>query len=360
MSTASAASATSATNLVDSDYVRTDGSGDDTDMENGDDAVADADAGVDAPTSSYSPRRIPRRASAKLGAAVGAPSAVGNGSTGSFTALSRFASSISNALAPAVTQSESAAAAAADGMPVPPPSYKVAVFGRFGVGKTSLIERYVRDQFSVSVPATVGLHFTTTTLRLADGRELGLNIWDTAGQERYDSLSTSIMHDLYGAIVVFALDDRRSFEECASWARKVRSYGAATPILLVGNKLDLVDAAECARASGSDAGRGAAPVQRAVTERDVAQFVLAEHLHYAETSARTAREVLAVFRLLAALVAAHADARAREQAAIDAGARGGGGSGDAKSERGGDEFPDGIVSLERSLAAPRKRGCCAG
>ena len=74
-------------------------------------------------------------------------------------------------------------------LPVPSLEAKIVVLGSQGVGKTSLVERFLTNAPLQSVPSTVGASFVTKRLIDEDGTMLKLQIWDTAGQERFRSIS---------------------------------------------------------------------------------------------------------------------------------------------------------------------------
>ncbi len=120
-----------------------------------------------------------------------------------------------------------------------PTSYKVVLLGDSAVGKSSLVSRYVRDEFSESPQPTIGAAFLTKTVKLGD-RTIKFEIWDTAGQERYRSLAPMYYRGAAAALVVFDLTDTKSFEGAKSWVQELRKQGAQDIVLaLVGNKKDL-------------------------------------------------------------------------------------------------------------------------
>jgi small GTP-binding protein len=196
------------------------------------------------------------------------------------------------------------------------------VLGRAGGGKTSLALRYVHNEFSLFAQPTLSIDFITTELRLSDGRAVALQIWDTAGQERFDSLCETAVRSCECALVVFALDDATGFADCAKWIARLRERDAALPIVLVGNKLDVVEALPIDGRPENFAGAGtqrlsAVSARRCVDAAAAQRFARERAVAYVETSARTAHEVAAAFVCVAELATARSDAVEARERAID-------------------------------------------
>merc|ERR1712039_750579 len=113
-----------------------------------------------------------------------------------------------------------------------------------GVGKTSLISRFVHNDCSDSYQATIGVDFLAKTVP-AEGRASGsmrLQIWDTAGQDRFRSLARSYVQNAAAAIIVYDITRAASLQSARDWFPCVRQEcGESTIIALVGNKADLAD-----------------------------------------------------------------------------------------------------------------------
>ena len=117
--------------------------------------------------------------------------------------------------------------------------YKLLMIGDSGVGKSSLLLRFASDQFEDSYMTTVGLDFKIRTVEV-DGKVVKLQMWDTAGQERFRTITSSYYRGAQGIIVVFAVDDTKSFENVKTWVTEIERYaGEGVVKLLVGNKCDL-------------------------------------------------------------------------------------------------------------------------
>ena len=91
---------------------------------------------------------------------------------------------------------------------------KVVLIGESGVGKTSIISRYISNTFSSVLMATPGANFTTKTVFLEDERQsIKFEIWDTAGQEKYRALAKVFYKNAAVCILVYDITRRTSFEE---------------------------------------------------------------------------------------------------------------------------------------------------
>ena len=91
---------------------------------------------------------------------------------------------------------------------------KVVLIGESGVGKTSIIKRYITNKFSATIGSTPGANFTTKTVFLEDEKQsIKYEIWDTAGQEKYRSLAKVFYKNASVCILVYEITRRVSFEE---------------------------------------------------------------------------------------------------------------------------------------------------
>lgn len=119
---------------------------------------------------------------------------------------------------------------------------KVIILGDSGVGKTSLMNQYVNKRFSLQYKATIGADFLTKELIVQD-RLITMQLWDTAGQERFQSLGVAFYRGADSCILVFDVNNSKSFETIDSWKdefliqanpRDVQNF----PFILIGNKVD--------------------------------------------------------------------------------------------------------------------------
>lgn len=121
-------------------------------------------------------------------------------------------------------------------------SVKVLIVGNGAVGKSSMIQRYCKGIFTNEYKKTIGVDFLEKKIKI-DGYDLRMMIWDTAGQEEFDSMTRAYYRDAEACVVAFSTTDRASFEAVESWIAKVEAEVGAIPMVLIQNKIDLVDKA---------------------------------------------------------------------------------------------------------------------
>ncbi|XBI18481.1 hypothetical protein VPH35_060252 [Triticum aestivum] len=117
--------------------------------------------------------------------------------------------------------------------------FKVVLIGDSGVGKSNLLSRFARDEFSLDTRSTIGVEFATKTVRV-DGKLVKAQIWDTAGQERYRAITSAYYRGAVGALVVYDVTRHITFENAERWLTELRDHTDANiVVMLVGNKADL-------------------------------------------------------------------------------------------------------------------------
>lgn len=174
--------------------------------------------------------------------------------------------------------------------------YKLVFLGDQSVGKTSIITRFMYDNFDRHYQATIGIDFLSKTMYLED-RTVRLQLWDTAGQERFRSLIPSYIRDSSVAVVVYDVSNRASFTNTTKWVEDVRNErGNDVVICLVGNKTDL----------GND--------KRQVSTEEGEEKANKDGLLFMECSAKAGYNVKSLFRKLAtALPGTDANSNANNQ-----------------------------------------------
>ena len=116
---------------------------------------------------------------------------------------------------------------------------KVVVVGDSGVGKTNLIKRFVSNTYNPNTKATVGVEFLSKSYKIND-QVFKIEIWDTAGQERYKSITAAYYKGAKGALIVYDITQKDSFENINKWMSEVRDKSSKDlKIMIVGNKTDL-------------------------------------------------------------------------------------------------------------------------
>ena len=120
--------------------------------------------------------------------------------------------------------------------------FKVIVVGDRFVGKTSIINRYVNNNFNINNLVTIGFDSFIKEIKLKNGKIISIRITDTAGQEKFRCLTKSFFRNADGVIFVFSLNSKESFENIGMWmdnfCENVNSKDI--PVFLVGNKKDLI------------------------------------------------------------------------------------------------------------------------
>ncbi|EGC31965.1 hypothetical protein DICPUDRAFT_82173 [Dictyostelium purpureum] len=120
-------------------------------------------------------------------------------------------------------------------------SLKIILSGDSGSGKTSILSRYFEDIYSDEFPITYTQDQKEKTIILED-KKIKLNVCDTAGQERFRMICHSPYRGVQGIVIVFDLTDFNSFDNVKRWYCEGERYASeGTPVIIVGNKIDLVD-----------------------------------------------------------------------------------------------------------------------
>merc|ERR1712050_631591 len=99
-----------------------------------------------------------------------------------------------------------------------------------------------KNEFNKDSKSTIGVEFATKTVQIEDNKLVKAQIWDTAGQERYRSIASSYYRGAVGALLVYDVTDRNSFNHVPMWLKEVEENAEKDClIMLVGNKMDLND-----------------------------------------------------------------------------------------------------------------------
>ena len=120
-------------------------------------------------------------------------------------------------------------------------NYKVIVIGDSGVGKTSVTYRATKREFLEKNAPTLGFEYFPFVIKYNE-KVIKLEIWDTCGQESYRSLIKSFFTNSSLAIIVYAIDDLKSFNSVDEWIRQCKNLcSPETKFDLIGNKADVDD-----------------------------------------------------------------------------------------------------------------------
>ncbi|KAJ3012520.1 Ras- protein Rab-5B, partial [Thoreauomyces humboldtii] len=162
-----------------------------------------------------------------------------------------------------------------------PIQVKLVLLGEAAVGKSSLVLRFVNNEFQENKEPTIGAAFLTQKCKL-DDKVIKFEIWDTAGQERFHSLAPMYYRNAQAAVVVYDITKPASLDKAKSWVTELkRQANPGIVIALVGNKLDL------------------AATSRAVPTEEASAYATEGGLLYSEASAKTGDNVMDVFTEIA-------------------------------------------------------------
>jgi len=130
--------------------------------------------------------------------------------------------------------------------------FRVIVIGDSTVGKSSLLQQFIKGQFNQDPDPTIGVDFHIKTISLAGDTSVKLQVWDTAGQERFRAITRSYYRNCSGCIIMYDLTCRRTFENVLAWLEDSKSAIDQKDIvfMLVGHKVDLESQREVYTAEG--------------------------------------------------------------------------------------------------------------
>lgn len=120
--------------------------------------------------------------------------------------------------------------------------FKIITLGNSGVGKTSILKRYIYNKFTFDIMSTIGVSFAFKEVTLKNGVIVKLKLIDTTGQEKYKSLAQSYFKNADGVLFVFSLNDKETLDNLDYWVKSLEESNMANYFIakyLVGNKNDL-------------------------------------------------------------------------------------------------------------------------
>ena len=157
--------------------------------------------------------------------------------------------------------------------------YKIILVGDSGVGKTSILKKFINNEFNEDIKCTIDIDSLYKSIKIDKNLYTKLKIYDTAGQEKYRSLIKKYYQGTDGIILVFDLTNENSFNKLKSWINEVSDNTEKAQIILVGNKADLIE--------------------RKIDEETAENFAKQRDMKYIETSAKEGTNILLLFEELA-------------------------------------------------------------
>ncbi len=152
--------------------------------------------------------------------------------------------------------------------------FKTIVVGDEGVGKTSITLRFTKDFFDPEYKTTIGVSYAVKKI-VIENAKIMVSIWDTGGQEIFDYIRPRYYDGALGALAVFDVTQKKSFENLDRWVNDVSKQCGEIPIIVVGNKIDLID-------------------ERVVNFKEAEEYTTHKNVIYYETSAKTGENVVDV------------------------------------------------------------------
>jgi small GTP-binding protein len=159
-------------------------------------------------------------------------------------------------------------------------TFKIILLGDSGVGKTSILKKYIENKFTNEYQCTIGIDFSTKFLEIS-GKNVTLKIWDTFGTEKYLSIAKSYYSNTNACFLVFDLTSENSFNSMEKWFKIFCEYcdpNINNNFIVLGNKCDLFD--------------------KKVDEKKIDNFINEKNWKYFETSAKDGKNIEQCFRYI--------------------------------------------------------------
>jgi len=166
--------------------------------------------------------------------------------------------------------------------------FKFIIVGDSSVGKTSIVRRFVENKFSLDYRATLGLNVLSHSIKFY-GNEVSLSLWDVGAQEYFKRYRKTYYMGAQAAFIVFDVCKRDSFANVKVWYKELEDFldKINLPIVIVGNKIDLVDQRSVTYQEGIE------------LSEELKKDYIEGHFSYIETSALTGENVEDAFSLIA-------------------------------------------------------------
>ena len=117
--------------------------------------------------------------------------------------------------------------------------FKYIIIGSPSVGKSKIVERFIKNTFNEKYGATIGVEFAEKNIKIED-KIIRIQVWDTAGQEKFKSITRGYYKSCICALIVYDITSRESFNDITNWIEDCKNYSPKTVVIvLIGNKYDL-------------------------------------------------------------------------------------------------------------------------
>ena len=128
--------------------------------------------------------------------------------------------------------------------------FKLILIGDSYVGKSNILLKYLKNQFNENSKTTIGVEFGTKNI-IINNKRIKIQIWDTAGQERYRSITSAYYKGAKGALIVYNITRKNTFDNIDKWIIDLKLNGDKNIcIIILGNKSDLIDKREINKNDG--------------------------------------------------------------------------------------------------------------
>ena len=128
--------------------------------------------------------------------------------------------------------------------------FKLILIGDSYVGKSNILLKYLKNQFNENSKTTIGVEFGTKNI-IINNKRIKIQIWDTAGQERYRSITSAYYKGAKGALIVYDITRKNTFDNIDKWITDLKLNGDKDIcIIILGNKSDLIDKREINKNDG--------------------------------------------------------------------------------------------------------------